>query len=52
MTTPTVNEINEAIEQATIMMMAAQKEIIYLRKENKKLQQILGFSIKKGELDA
>jgi hypothetical protein len=52
MSTPTINEINEAIEQATIMMMAAQKEIIYLRKENEKLQQILGFSIKKGELDA
>ena len=52
MSTPTVKEINEAIEQATIMMAAAQQEIIYLRKENEKLQQILGFSIKKGELNA
>jgi hypothetical protein len=52
MTTPTINEINQALEQATNLMVAAQKEIIYLRKENEKLQQILGFSIKKGELDA
>jgi len=52
MSVPTINEINQALEQATKLMMAAQKEIIYLRKENEKLQQIMGFSIKKGELNA
>jgi hypothetical protein len=49
---PTINEINEALEQATILMRAAQEEINYLRKENEKLQQMMGFSIQKGEVSA
>jgi FtsZ-binding cell division protein ZapB len=49
---PTMSEINEAMQQALDAMKAAQIEIIYLREENKKLQQILGFSIEKGEINA
>ena len=49
---PTIDEINETLEQATILMRAAQEEIIYLRKENEKLQQMMGFSIQKGEISA
>jgi hypothetical protein len=49
---PTIAEINEALEQATNLMMAAKEEITYLRKENEKLQQMMGFSIQKGEVSA
>ena len=52
MTTPTINQINEALQQAVETMKDALEEIVHLKKENEKLQQILGFSIKKGELDA
>lgn len=48
----TVNEINQALVMATETMKDALLEIVRLKKENEKLQQILGFSIKKGELDA
>ena len=52
MTTPTVHEINEALLMATETMKDALMEIVRLKKENEKLQQMLGFSIKKGELNA
>lgn len=48
----TVHEINQALVMATETMKDALLEIVRLKQENEKLQQILGFSIKKGELDA
>lgn len=52
MTTQTVHEINKTLLMATETMKDALIEIVNLKKENEKLQQMLGFSIKKGELDA
>lgn len=52
MTTPIDPFINKQFKMIEATLKNATIEIKLLREENEKLQQMLGFSIKKGELDA